>query len=381
MLRIGVVVGEASGDTLGAALMCALQQRIPNVEFVGIGGPKMVALGCNSLYPMERLSVMGISEVFGRLRELLSIRADLVKYFIADPPDLFIGIDAPDFNLTLERKLRERGIKTAHYVSPSVWAWRQGRVRKIARSVDLMLTLFPFESAFYESHSLPVRFVGHPLADQIPLEVDRHEARERLGLPAEASIISLLPGSRMSEVSRLSELFIATANWCDKQRMGLKFVVPLANTKIRTYFETVLKQRAPGLEIELFDGQASQVMAASDAVLLASGTASLEAMLINRPMVVAYRLAKLTNFLLYGIGMLKSKYVSLPNLLADSPLVEEFIQDAATPDSLGGALLRLLDSEIGKKCELAQQFNRIHQSLRLNASESAADALLELMHS
>jgi len=379
MMRIAIVAGEASGDLLGAALIDALNARHPEIEFIGIGGPKMIERGFQSLFPLERLSVMGISEVFGRLPELLSIRSQLLKQFTAHPPDLFLGIDAPDFNLTLERKLRGRGVKTAHYVSPSVWAWRQGRVTKIARSVDLMLTLFPFEKQFYEQHEVPVRFVGHPMADQIDFDIDQGEARARLGIDGEQVLIAILPGSRMSEVERLTTLFAETAAWCRDRRSGVHFIAPLATEKTQHYFEQRWREVAPDIEVKIVERDAATVVAAADAVLLASGTATLETMLINRPMVVAYRLARLTNWLLYGLGMLKSRYVSLPNLLADRYLVEEYIQESATPENLGAALLRLLDDEGGRREEQRERFDQIHHQLRLGASESAADALLELI--
>ena len=340
-MRIGIVAGEASGDLLGAGLIRAIKQRLPDAVIEGIAGPAMVAQGCTALFPAEKLAVMGFVEVLGRYRELHGIRTQLIRYFIDNPPDVFIGIDAPDFNLGLERALKEAGIPTVHYVSPSVWAWRQWRLRKIARSTDLMLTLFPFEAAFYEAHHVPVRFVGHPLAEMIPDVADPHAARVALGLPAHGKIVALLPGSRMSEVNALGVTFIQAAQWCAQQRPDVHFVAPLATPATRELFGQLVKTHAPMLPLTIIAGRSREVMAAADVVLLASGTATLEALLLKRPMVVAYRLARLTYWL--AKWLVKVPYVSLPNLLAGKGIVEEYIQDAATPENLGMAVLQLLE--------------------------------------
>lgn len=370
-MRIALVAGEASGDILGAGLMQALKARHPEVEFIGVGGPRMQAQGLNSYFPMERLSVMGLVEVLGRLPELLSRRKRLIKTLIAQRPDVFIGIDAPDFTLNIELKLRQAGIKTVHYVSPSVWAWRQKRVFKIRKACDLMLTLFPFEAKFYTEHQVPVRFVGHPLADDIPLEADRLAARAALGLSADAPVVALLPGSRGGEVAKLGELFLDAAGELLSRLPGTQFVLPCASAERRAQLELMLKERT--LPIALLDGQSHQALAACDAVLIASGTATLEAMLYKRPMVVAYKVAPLTYKILKRL--VKSAYISLPNLLAQRLLAPELIQDAATPEALAQTLLPLIENG----AEQTQAFDQIHRSLRLDASKQAADAVLELI--
>ena len=375
-MRIGIVAGEASGDLLGAGLIRAIRERYPQAVFEGIAGPQMIDAGASSLFPMERLSVMGFSEVFGRLHELLGIRRQLARHFIENPPDVFIGIDAPDFTLGLERKLHKAGIKTVHYVSPSVWAWRQRRVKKIVRSTDLMLTLFPFEAEFYRDHQMPVRFVGHPLADLIPLQPDQAAARRELGLPAAGEVLALLPGSRCTELSHLAATFIDTARWLKLQRPDLRIVVPLANAVRRAQFQSILAKVLEPPPLTLVDGRAREVMAAADVVLLASGTASLEAMLLKRPMVVAYRMAPFSYWL--AKRLLKVKSVSLPNLLAGDILVPELLQDAATPDQLGQAVLYYLENPQAA-AEVMEHFNEIHHELRQDASQQAARAVLELI--
>ncbi len=375
-LRVGVVAGEASGDLLGAGLISAIRQRHPDAVFEGIAGPQMIAAGAHSLFPMDRLSVMGIVEVLGRYRELLGIRRQLSKHFRETPPDVFIGIDAPDFTLGLERQLRQAGIKTVHYVSPSVWAWRQGRVKKIAQSTDLMLTLFPFEEKFYLQHQLPVEFVGHPLADTIPLSVDQAAARKLLGLPADHKILALLPGSRSNELQYLASTFIETVRWLRVKHPHLEVVVPLANDARRTQFEQALAQISDAPAMTLVDGQSREVMAAADVVLLASGTAALEAMLLKCPMVVAYKLAPLTYWL--AKRMVKVDNFSLPNLLANETLVPEFIQHEATPEQLGQAVLSYFENTALNE-QVNQRFHEIHQTLRQDASQQAANAVLALV--
>ncbi|RMO20908.1 Lipid-A-disaccharide synthase [Pseudomonas cichorii] len=369
-LRIALVAGEASGDILGSGLMRAIKARHPDVEFIGVGGPLMEAEGMVSSFPMERLSVMGLVEVLGRLRELLARRKLLVQTLIDEKPDVFIGIDAPDFTLNIELQLRRAGIKTVHYVSPSVWAWRQKRVLKIREGCDLMLTLLPFEARFYEEKGVPVRFVGHPLADTIPLESDRPAARAELGL-GDGPVVALMPGSRGGEVGRLGSLFFDTAGRLLAQRPGLRFVLPCASPQRRAQVEQLLQGR--DLPVTLLDGRSHVALAACDAVLIASGTATLEALLYKRPMVVAYRLAPLTFWILKRL--VKSPYVSLPNLLAQRLLVPELLQDDATPEALARTLLPLLDDG---QVQTAG-FDEIHRTLRRDASNQAADAVLSLL--
>lgn len=383
-MRFGIVAGEASGDLLAAGLISAIKQRYPDATFEGIAGPGMIATGARSLFPMDRLSVMGIVEVLGRYRELLGIRRQLVTHFRSNPPDAFIGIDAPDFNLGLEQRLRSAGIKTVHYVSPSVWAWRQHRVKKIARATDLMLSLFPFEKDFYRTHEVPVFFVGHPLADMIPLHTDQAAARKALSfsmpdsesLSVQDEVLALLPGSRSNELHYLAEPFIETARWLQARRPGLRFVVPLVNAQRRAQFEQALAEVCDAPSIILVDGQSREVMAAADVVLLASGTAALEAMLLKRPMVVAYKLSPITHWLTKR--MLKVSHVSLPNLLAEQALVPELLQHDATPEKLGQAVLSYFEQP-DMAADLQQRFETIHQSLRQGASERAADAVLQLV--
>ncbi|CAG8866211.1 Lipid-A-disaccharide synthase [Pseudomonas fluorescens] len=369
-LCIALVAGEASGDILGSGLMRALKTRHPDVRFIGVGGPLMEAEGLQSYFPMERLAVMGLVEVLGRLRELLKRRKDLIQTLLAEKPDVFIGIDAPDFTLNIELQLRKAGIKTVHYVSPSVWAWRQKRVLKIREGCDLMLTLLPFEARFYEEQGVPVRFVGHPLADTIPLDADRRAARAVLGL-SEGPLIALMPGSRGGEVGRLGALFLDTAERLRTLVPGVRFVSPCANPTRRAQLEQMLEGR--DLPVTLLDGQSHQALAACDAVLIASGTATLEALLFKRPMVVAYRLAPLTFWILKR--MVKSPYVSLPNLLAQRQLVPELLQDAATSEALAQALAPLVTDG----AQQTEGFDQIHRTLRRDASNQAAEAVLALL--
>ncbi|WP_313223949.1 lipid-A-disaccharide synthase [Stutzerimonas nitrititolerans] len=370
-LTVALVAGESSGDILGAGLMQALKVRHPDVEFVGVGGARMEAEGLKSYFPLERLAVMGLVEVLGRLPELLSRRKRLLRTLLDVRPDVFIGIDAPDFNLDLELKLRRAGIKTVHYVSPSVWAWRQKRVLKIRDGCDLMLTLFPFEAKFYDAHQVAVRFVGHPLADAIPLCADRDAARALLNLPTDVPIVALMPGSRGGEVARLGSLFLDAAERLRGLRSGIRFVMPCASPERRTQLEQMLAGR--DLPLTLIDGRSHEALAACDAVLIASGTATLEALLYKRPMVVAYRVAPLTFSILKR--MVKSAYVSLPNLLAQRLLVPELLQEAATPEAMAQLLSPLLEhGEVQ-----TEGFDEIHRTLRRDASSQAADAVLELV--
>ena len=376
MPRIGIVAGEVSGDLLGAGLITALKSRVPDIYFDGVAGPRMVAAGCHTLYPMERLSVMGLVEVLGRYRELSRLRRRLVRHYLDNPPDVFIGIDSPDFNLGLEKKLHVRGIRTVHYVSPQVWAWRPRRARQIRKAVSLMLTLFPFESEFYHQQQVPVEFVGHPLADMIPLTTDSDAARRQLALPAGGQWVALLPGSRMTEVTRLTEPFLLAALECLQQQPDLKFVMPVVSEKVRDYVSSCRQRLAPGLPLRLVDGQAREVMAAADVVLLASGTATLEAMLLNKPMVVAYRLSAPSYAILRRLVSVRS--YALPNLLCGDRLVPELIQNQATPAKLAAAVLRYLrDAEQVRV--LQDRFRQVHRQLARQANETAAQAVLSLI--
>lgn len=375
-LCIALVAGEASGDTLGAGLIRALRQQYPQARFIGIGGPRMLAEGMQTRVPMERLSVMGLVEVLGRLRELLRIRRELVDYLKAEQPDVFIGIDAPDFTLGVEHRLREAGIPTVHYVSPSVWAWREKRVLGIRQSTDLMLTLFPFEEAVYQRHGVRVRCVGHTLADRIALQPDRAAARQTLGIAEDARLLALLPGSRNGELRKLGRLFLDTAHWCLQRQPDLQFVLPCANPERRAQMEAILAESGLQLPLTLLDGQAHEALAACDAVLIASGTATLEAMLFKRPMVVAYRMAGLTFRILKRL--VKVGHVALPNLLAGREVAPEFLQDAATPEALGEALLARLQPS-PERADAERTFLELHQLLRRDADQTAANAILELL--
>lgn len=373
-MRIGIVAGEASGDILASRLMASIKKRVPEATFVGIAGPLMQAEGCETLFPSEKLSVMGLTEVLQHLPEILSIRRQVARHFVAQPPDVFIGVDAPDFNITLERWLRAASIKTVHYASPSVWAWRQYRIKKIAKAVDLMLTLFPFEADFYRKFSVPVKFVGHPLADEIPLQSDKVAARRQLGVAETGRYVALLPGSRMGEVTRLSDAMLGAAALCLQQHPDLKFIVPFASKKTRDYFESIIGGRLSSQVLTLFDGQSRTVMAAADAILLASGTAALEAMLVNRPMVVTYRVSALSYKIMRALSNLGN--VSLPNILAGREVVTELIQNDATAEKMSAALEAILD---GNHAATESLFTQIHRDLSRHASESAAEAVVELV--
>lgn len=375
-IHIGIVVGEASGDILGAALMVELRRHFPDAEFSGIGGPRMLAQGFHSYFPQDRLAVMGLIEPLKRLPELLRIRKFLREHFIANPPAVFIGIDSPDFTIPLEANLKEKGIKTVHYVSPSVWAWRQKRILNIARSVDLMLTLFPFEAKFYEDHRVPVEFVGHHLADAIPEHQDKIVARKNLGLPEEGRIVALLPGSRSSEVDRMAGLFIRTAVFCIEQDPSLQFVIPAANSDRYRQLHIELNDYVD-FPIHLLNGHSQEAMAASDVVLVASGTVTLEAMLLKKPMVVAYKMASLTYRLLSWL--VKTPYISLPNLLAQKMLVPELIQDKATPETLSAAVMNYFENPEDAQA-LSKTFAEMHSLLKRNASARAADAVARLIN-
>ena len=336
----------------------------------------MIAAGCQSLCSMERLSVMGLIEVLARYPEIRALRRRLVQRLLQHRPDVFIGVDAPDFNLPAEALLHKAGIATVHYVSPQVWAWRRYRMRGIARAVDCMLTLFPFEKAFYQQYQVPVCYVGHPLANQIPMTVDHRGARQSLGLPAQGQVVALLPGSRMQEIRRLAPTMLSTARWLLARRTDLWFVMPVANAPARAYLESLRRSLGADLPITLLDGQARMAMAGADVVLVASGTATLEALLLKRPMVITYRTARLTYYL--AKAMVSVNHVGLPNLLAGRSIVPELLQGAANPDMLGAAVLDWLERP-ERQTALQAEFDRIHSILRRDADSRAAEAVLELL--
>lgn len=374
-LRFGIVAGEKSGDILGAGLIKAIRSRHPEATFFGIGGELMIAQGFNSLFDQERLAIMGLVEPLKRLPELLSIRKQLFVHCCQHPPDVFIGIDSPDFNLDLELKIRQQGIKTVHYVSPSVWAWRQNRIKKIARAVDLMLTLLPFEAEFYRQHRVPVRFVGHPLADELAPVDNLAAVQAELGLVmGDGPLVALMPGSREAEVRLMGPVFWQAAELIWHSNPQIQFIVPAANGARHEQIQTQL-EAYPDLPITVVLGQSAAVMSASSAVVMASGTTTLEALLLGKPMVVTYRMARLSFAILSRL--VKANYISLPNLLADKALVPELIQDAATPHAIAEQVPRLLEPEYQQS--LMQAFDKIRSQLRLNASEQAAEAVLELI--
>jgi len=378
VLNIGIVANEPSGDLLGAGLMRELRKQMPDIVFQGIGGSLMEREGLRSLYPMERLSVMGLTEVVKHLPELLSIRRALKRHFLSNRPDLFIGIDAPDFNLGLEQSLKRAGIPTAHYVSPTVWAWRPGRVKKIRRAVDLMLSIFPFEVRYLQQHQVPVAYVGHPLADQIPLQIDPDAARLRLGVALDARVIAILPGSRRSEIDSLAETFLQTAQRLWQRDPSLHFMVPLVNRQTREVFEVIWQDTAPDLPLNLIDGAGQDAMLSANVVLTASGTATLEALLLERPMVVAYRVSRLTYWLISRFNLVKTPYIAMANLLASEQIAPEFIQDQATPEALSEAVMNLLDAP-RKVARIQHICHQTHLELKQDSSRKAADAVLSLI--
>lgn len=373
-LRVGIVAGELSGDTLGEGFIKAIKQQYPDAEFVGIGGPKMIAQGCESLFDMEELAVMGLVEVLGRLPRLLKVKAQLVEHFTSNPPDVFVGIDAPDFNLRLELDLKQAGIKTVHYVSPSVWAWRQKRIFKIEAATNLVLAFLPFEKAFYDKFNVPCEFIGHTLADAIPLVNDKAPARELLGLDQDRKWLAVLPGSRGSELKMLSQPFIETCKKLHQRYPELGFVVAVVNPKRREQFEQAWQELAPELEFKLVDDTARNVITASDAVLLASGTVALECMLLKRPMAVGYRVNAITAFL--ARKLLKTPYVSLPNILAERELVKEFLQEECTAENLFTEVTQLLE---GDTQAMIDKFTEMHHWIRKGADQQAATAVLNLI--
>ncbi|MGY3857084.1 lipid-A-disaccharide synthase [Aeromonas sp. NJAU223] len=372
--RIGIVAGETSGDILAAGLVRELKARYPDAQFEGIAGPRMQALGVKALFEMEELSVMGISEVLGRLPRILQVRRELLRHFIANPPDIFIGVDAPDFNIGVELKLRRAGIKTVHYVSPSVWAWRQSRIHKIKAATDMVLAFLPFEKAFYDRFDAPCRFVGHTMADAIPLEPDQAAVRKELGIDPSRRWLAVLPGSRTAEVAFMAPVFLEACKQLTVHCPDLGFIVPLVNAKRREQFLAIKAEVAPDLNMVFLDEQGREAMIAADVVMLASGTAALEAMLVKKPMVVGYKLKPFSYWL--AQWLVKTDYVSLPNLLADKMLVPELIQHECTPCNLVQEVNKLLDND---NRELIATFTRLHQQIRCNADVQAAEAVAELL--
>jgi len=376
-IRIGIVAGEESGDLLGAGLIHQIRVRWPNVEFEGIGGPRMQAAGCNSLYPMKKLSIIGILEVLGSIVSLIRIRRGLVRHFLANRPDVFIGIDAPQFNIGLAEILKQAGIPTMQYVSPTVWAWRRYRINHIRRAVDHVLVLFPFELEIYRKQGIPATFVGHPLADELAEPPDRAAARARLGLPESKVVVGLLPGSRRGELHRHAELFIQTAIWLHQRNHKIVFCTPLVNDEIRRIYEDAIAQLDAGkLPIKLVDGQSRDVMEASDVLVIASGTATLEAALLRRPMVVTYRINWLTYLIFQMLSQIK--LYALPNNLAGKELVPEYMQSRATAENLG----RATENFLAHPAELEQVRRELDQmaiALRQDASQRAADTVVSFI--
>lgn len=369
-----LIAGEMSGDLLGADLMRGLRKIFPDAIFEGIGGPKMQAEGFHSLFEMERLSVMGLIEPLKRLPELLHIRRAIVSRYRSAPPTVFIGIDSPDFNTPIELKLRRTGIKTVHYVSPSVWAWRQGRIKTIKKAVDLMLTLLPFEAEFYKQHDVPVCFVGHPLASQIPLQPDTDAAKRQLELDSHKPVLCVMPGSRAGEVQLLADLFLEVAE-CIKQSVnGLQIVIPAANDARYEQLKHILS-RHEHLNVTLLLQQSHLAMESADAILLASGTTALEGMLFKKPMVVSYRLGALTYALISPF--IKTPFVSIPNLLAGEMLVPELIQSTATAEALAAAVINALDTD--KNQALIARFDSMHEVLAVDSAALGAEAIRKLL--
>ena len=372
-----MVAGEASGDLLGSGLVRELRLRFPEAEFAGVGGEYLRSAGLDAWHDCSELAVMGLAEVLRHLPRLLLLRRRLGNRLLAWRPDVLIGIDAPDFNLGLERRLKRAGVRTVHYVSPSVWAWREGRAARIGRSADRVLCLFPMEPAIYERHGVDARFVGHPLADAFPLEPDRAAARERAGVPGAGPLLAVLPGSRLGEIQRLLPTFLEAARFVSAQVPGLAVAIPAANAECRVAIDTILH----GSRLEnaiVVNGKAHAVMTASDVVLLASGTAALEAMLAKRPMVVGYRISSLTYRIVMALGLMKVNRYSLPNVLANEPIVPELMQQDCTPENLGEAVMQWF-RQPWARAALMPRYLAIHEKLRRNASSTAADAVAELM--
>lgn len=377
MQRIAIIAGEASGDLLAARLILALKELKPDLVFEGIAGPEMQAAGCTSLFPMEKLSVMGLVEVLKDLPALLAIRKQLKERWTATPPDLFIGVDAPDFNLPLAAKLHAEGIPTVHYVSPSIWAWREKRVKKIQGNIDLMLTLFPFEVDFYKRHQVAAQFVGHPLADEVQFNASARDARQSLGLDLSKQVLGVLPGSRTKEVQALGAVFLQTAKELKAKYPDLQVVIPIIRADLKMQLQEIQQQVAADLPVIYLQGQSRLLMQAADYLLMASGTAVLEGMLAGRLMVAAYRVSLLTWWIIHTFKLAKVKYVTLPNNLAGEELVPELLQDRATVPELVAALESLMALPTEQRTYLLQRFQELHTQLHRDASVNAAKAIME----
>ncbi len=375
-MRIAMVAGEVSGDFLAAGLIRSLKDQASEIQTYGIAGPQMIAAGCKPSFDMENLSVMGFAEVLTRLPGIFSIRRKLINQLLMDPPDLFIGVDAPDFNLKLEEKLKSHGIQTIHYVSPSVWAWRAARVNQIKRAVDLMLTLFPFEEQFYKEHGISVHYVGHPLADLLPIEPKRTDVRTTLGMTADDHVVAVLPGSRISEVKRMGPVFCKAMRQLSKDVPKIKFIAPMATETVHELFKSMVDKYAADISIRLLTKQSQVAMTVSDAVMVVSGTAALEAMLCKRPMVIGYKMSPLTYR--YMKKLMTVNQYSLPNNLAGHEVAKEYIQEQAVPEKFADEIKRILSDAEGTR-KLEQEFTVIHRKLRTSANQKAASAIIEFM--
>ena len=375
-MKFGLVAGEASGDLLGAGLIRALRERYPNASFEGVAGPQMVAAGCEQWEPAESLAVMGLVEPLAHIPRLLRLRRDLARRWRESPPDVFIGIDAPDFNLGLEKKLRKAGIRTAHYVSPTIWAWRPGRVNTVRKAADTVLCILPLEPPLYEKHGVKAVFVGHPKASEAPESVDTEAARGALEIDAD-EVIALMPGSRKGEVQRIGGVIADAAALIAKSRPGVQFVAPVAGRKLRPLIEAQLADAGIGDRVQLLNGRSIEAISAADVVLQASGTAVLEAALLQKPTVATYRVAPLTYWIVKGLRLLKLTHYTLPNLLTEEPLVPEFMQGEALPAPIADEVIALLEDP-ERRQSIARRFGRLRQELALDADQRAADAVLEL---
>jgi lipid-A-disaccharide synthase len=378
-MRIGLVAGEASGDLLGAGLLREIRLRVPDATFEGVAGPAMLAAGCEQWEPAESLAVMGLVEPLAHIPRLLRLRRELLRRWRVAPPDVFVGIDAPDFNLGLERMLRKHGIKTVHYVSPSVWAWREGRIKTVKAAADKILCILPFEKGIYEAHGVDAVFVGHPKADSMPVSVDTGGARRALGL-GEGELVAVLPGSRAGEVARLGGILANTAKILAAARPGIRFVTPAATPALRGVIEAQLAAAGVRNSFLILDGDSETAMMAADVVLLASGTAALESALLGKPTIATYRLAAVTHAMVIGLRLLKLKYYTLPNLLTETPLVPEFMQRGARPDAIADAVASMLDDP-ERRGLIQREFAKLRAELALNADQRAADAVIELAQS
>lgn len=375
-VKIGLVAGEASGDLLGAGLIRAVRERVPDTVFEGVAGPAMVDAGCEQWESSESLAVMGLVEPLAHIPRLLRLRRELRRRWQASPPDVFVGIDAPDFNLGLEKKLRKSGIKTVHYVSPSVWAWRAGRIHSVREAADKVLCILPFETALYDEHDVDAVFVGHPKADTAPHSVDSMQARKQLGIDA-SEVVAVLPGSRAGEVSRLGSILAETAKRLAATRPGIVFITPIATPSLRPMIEQQLQVAGVSDNFQLLDGNSELAMTAADVVLLASGTAALESALLGKPTIAAYRLASLTYAIVNGMRLLKLTHYTLPNLLTESPLVPEFMQKNANPEAIATAVGGMLDDPERRRV-ISDEFAKLRVELALGADQRAAHAVLEL---